>query len=210
MTEYDWKTNYQNSDIVEDYDNKRYHHFFGRILNRCDWRAVARALRIVRKGSKLFVPACGTGRFIPKLTEKGYRVIASDISPQMIDYARSKLADCRDIISFEIDDMEKLKYEDKSFDCTLLIRFMHLVEDEEIRVKILKELKRVTKDWLIVTFHHKYTLRCFSRMLRGKKLYGKLSAGEVKRTVKKAGFKLVRIFASNPPFSHNWVLLLKP
>ena len=81
------KKAYQNHDTVAKYDAIRFKGFIKSIKNKNDWRALRRALKIVPRGATLLNIPCGTGRFFPELMALGYNMTATDVSPEMIDYA---------------------------------------------------------------------------------------------------------------------------
>ena len=42
---------------------------------------------------RILEPACGTGRFLIRLPKRGFRVTGYDVSPEMLEYARSRVKD---------------------------------------------------------------------------------------------------------------------
>lgn len=97
------------------------------------------------KGKTVLDVGTGRGRFAIAFAEAGaQRVIAADISPYMLELARESANRWRvsDKVSFEIGDVENLKYPDDSFDivCGMSVS-CHLPYPE----KAISELTRVCK-----------------------------------------------------------------
>lgn len=69
------------------------HRRFGRFLDLYEegcWRYIKRVLPAV--GSSVILEAgCGTGRWVVRLAPLGYRMVLSDLSPEMVRYAREKV-----------------------------------------------------------------------------------------------------------------------
>ena len=75
-------------------------------------------------------------------------VVATDVHPQMLEISRKR---CRDFpeITVESADALKLSYADDTFDASTLSMALHHFEGED-QVRVLRELKRVTKERVIV------------------------------------------------------------
>ena len=88
--------------------------------------------------SKVLCLGCGTGEECKHLDEKANEVIGVDISKGLINYAKQSYPD----LQFHLMDMEKLGFEDKSFDYVYSSLVMHYVDSW---TKTLSEIKRVLK-----------------------------------------------------------------
>jgi SAM-dependent methyltransferase len=210
MDNFRTKIEYHTRELVERYEGKRFRGVQGSIKNRNDWRAIRRALAVVRPGERLLNIPCGTGRFFPEFKEAGYPMLAADYSPAMLSYAQERYGSCDGTVTYGRFDIERLPLRDGAFDATVVIRFFHLLDDDETYVRILRELRRVTRDWIIITTNHKYTLKYLVERLRGRKNKRKLSYARTRGIVEAAGLRIERVFATGYPFSSNWVLLLRP
>ena len=86
---------YQNPAVAGDYDRQRFAGWAGRWFDRLERRAVRRMVLGLRhrhaRLSVLDVP-CGTGRITELLLELDLPVVAGDISREMMDVARRRLA----------------------------------------------------------------------------------------------------------------------
>ncbi len=86
--------------------------------------------------------ACGTGRltkFLPKMLREDARIIATDLNPAMIDYARHKHLMLRDVAFFEAD-AQALPFDDGLVECIVSQFGVMFFED---KVKAFKEAYRV-------------------------------------------------------------------
>ena len=96
---------------------------------------VATALAAVSplSGQPLLVPACGTGRHVIRLAERGFRVDASDINPEMLALARRERAHPH--VTYSIADMT-LRLGEGEGDCqgafTFCNSFRYILEEQAV------------------------------------------------------------------------------
>lgn len=83
---------------------------------------------------------CGTGAFSRLLAKRSERVLALDLSPQMIRLARERSTKFRNI-DFEIADVMSQKFPESRFDCIATIATLHHLPMEEMLVKLKSALK---------------------------------------------------------------------
>ncbi len=68
------------------------------VIFGADWKKETQFLEAAfkkhaqRSVKSVFEPACGTGRLMVKLAQRGYRVAGNDLNPKAIDYCNKKLA----------------------------------------------------------------------------------------------------------------------
>jgi SAM-dependent methyltransferase len=91
----------------------------------------------------------GPGRYTIWLAERGYQVVLADLSPNLLDIARSKIAEAgvqsqiENVITCDATDLSRI--ENDAFDAVLCLGpFYHLVEMDDRR-KAMRELARVLK-----------------------------------------------------------------
>jgi len=144
---------------------------------------------------------CGNGRFYPFF--KGH-YIGVDNSEKLIELAKIRFPEA----DFRTADALNLPFEDNSFDRIYSIAVLHHIPSKELRLKFLKEAKRVLKPngrliltvWKRKDFLFKFTLlNLFKLDFRdvlepwGKKVlryYHCFSKRELKKLVEKAGFEI--------------------
>jgi ubiquinone/menaquinone biosynthesis C-methylase UbiE len=83
---------------------------------------------------------CGTGEFSRLLGVRGERVLAVDLSPQMIRLARER-SELSPNIDFVVGDVMTLHLPDNQFDCIATLTTLHHLPAETILRKIRKALK---------------------------------------------------------------------
>ena len=83
----------------------------------------------------------GTGALVPRLAKKFERVVGADISPQMLEVARSRFACLSDVEWVEAD-AQRLPFEDSSFNCLTVSYGVRNVPNLE---QGLSEMRRVLK-----------------------------------------------------------------
>src|ERR1043166_1688865 len=96
------------------------------------------------KGSLVLDVPCGTGRFIPMLTGRGFRYIGADFSGAMIQEAKLMAGD-KTVLGFFMADAEHLPIRENSVDCVIIWRLLHHIADASIRHAMLREAARVTR-----------------------------------------------------------------
>jgi ubiquinone/menaquinone biosynthesis C-methylase UbiE len=149
---YPAKTAYQSKAAAETYDRKRFRSLKGRFLDEKEKRIIGQFLNGLPEGGSVLDLACGTGRIAEFLLSKGHKVWAVDISKEMLDFARRRLDSFEDLVKFRKAEAENLPFEKKFFDSATCIRLMGHIPPET-RIKILREMKRVTKGPFIVAYY---------------------------------------------------------
>jgi ubiquinone/menaquinone biosynthesis C-methylase UbiE len=202
---------YQSEKVADDYDFHRWGSPERAKRNLSKWKMILAALSQTEGvGSILDLP-CGTGRFTDRLVECGYEVIGGDISFEMMQQARSRIGPMRGLLGFIRTDAEHLPFSNSSVDCVMSIRFLFHV-DPVTRVRMLREMGRISKRWLILDYRHKYSYRYF--MYRIRKLLGlaknplvRVSRAQLEQEARDAGLKVKAVFPVARVFSDKWVVL---
>ncbi len=151
---------YRIENVAERYDDKRFTEG-GRILNMKEQETL---LSLVDpKGKKILDIATGTGRFAESLSKNGGNIIGLDASREMLKQSK---VDCVQA------DALKLPFKEKSFDVSVSMRFLHLLEPEEIRI-FIEEVGSVTKKKFVFESLHPLSLRMLYQwaLPQGSRLY---------------------------------------
>jgi len=195
MKKYRAKEHYLSSNVAQQYDAQRFSPPLGRFIN---WREKSTALSLIamlpaNDGNRILDLPCGTGRISRLLSENGYNVVAADVSPSMIRVARAKTGmDSK--VEFVACDAEELPFREGAFHCIVSLRFMGF-PPPQVRLKILREMSRITTNWLILFYHNPSSLmgmfRRINSRLRGKKQeWHTLRPGDLPNELKAAGLEL--------------------
>lgn len=153
------KARYRDADVAEGYDSWRYDSPRGRRRNARDLASIGRALdEAERRGqpvrAALDLP-CGTGRLAPLLVARRIAGSGADVAIEMLRVARRKLGPGVPVFQCSAD---AIPLPDRSLDAVFSIRFLfHL--DAEGRCRVLTEMARVSRRWVVVDIRHRYNLR---------------------------------------------------
>ena len=164
-------------------------------------------------GDKVLDLGCGNGRNIVYFKEKLTDYYGVDNSVELIKLARKK----HPRKNFRVDNALNLSFAGEFFDKVYSIAVLHQIPSEKLRLKFLKEAKRVLKPkgLLVLTVWKLHRLdhiilafkSAFTKMIKGSRLdYGDIlipwgdkiaryyhffSEKELKKLTEKAGFKLI-------------------
>lgn len=207
---------YRSRDVAEDYDFHRFATPGRQRSNRRKWAAIRTALADAKGVETVLDLPCGTGRFTGNLAREGYRVVGGDISLEMMRKAiETPGGIVAGVLGYVQSDAERLPFADRAVDCVMSIRFLFHV-DSETRVRILGEMRRVTRAWLILDYRHRYTWHWIkSELLRrlklGRRELPRVSKTELRRETAAAGLAIRRVIRVGAPvFSDKWIVLCEP
>jgi ABC-2 type transport system ATP-binding protein len=110
---------------------------------------------------------CGTGFYTETLADKADRLMATDLSPGMLDLARKRVRGAK--VAFQPEDCQRTSFPDGSFDTAFMSLVIHFTQPGEA----LKEMHRILRPGgtLIITnldlgaLQALERLRCFARIL---------------------------------------------
>ena len=177
---------YQEHDIAEAYDDKRFSRG-GRVIDRREKEAVVEALSPV-DDSRILEVACGTGRFTTVLADRGADIVGVDISEAMLEQGRRKAraAGVDGAIEFMQADAGRLPFPDDQFDSVFAMRFFHLAPDPQ---EFMAELRRVSREQVFFDTFKRYSARSIYNwaLPMGSRLY---SEREVRELLIGAGLEL--------------------
>lgn len=102
------------------------------------------------QGTAILDIPCGTGRFFSFYREKGFNVLAMDISSDMMDKAKKQVGDNIKIETGNIFDIGI----SKGFDVIVCVRFLNLIESIDLK-HVLAEMQRAARSRIIFTLRVK-------------------------------------------------------
>jgi ubiquinone/menaquinone biosynthesis C-methylase UbiE len=162
MQDYCRKHFYRDKSVAESYHEERFTHRRGIERDKALRIAVARALEFLPTIRTVLDLPCGTGRFTSFFCDRGLKYFGADIAREMLDVL------VRDHRSKKITPMlvqsdgEMLAFKDNAFDCVVSIRLFQLIP-QEVKVQVLKEMRRVSNQWLIVELMYVRSMREFGK-----------------------------------------------
>jgi SAM-dependent methyltransferase len=204
---YDARSGYHDVDTAR-YERRRYRGLRQRLNLRLLERALVRALEGVGRERPILDLPCGTGILAARLTARGWRVVASDISPAMLAHARGRSG----AIGHVRADLERPPYRPGAFGAVVCARFlMHL--PAAVRPAVLRTLAELTDGPLVATVCHPYTLKSGTRALRRflhmrSKRSPRLTRDALDAEVRAAGLRVERVVRLVPLVSEVWVAVI--
>jgi ubiquinone/menaquinone biosynthesis C-methylase UbiE len=206
---------YQDVAVAEGYDSWRYETARGQRRNRRDLAAVGRAVDEAARrggpiGSAVDLP-CGTGRLVPLLSGRHIAASGADVSLEMLLVARRKLGAGFPLFQCSA---AAIPLPDASCDAVFAIRFLfHL--DREARGRVLTEMRRVARRWVVADFRHRYNFRYLGWRIRHAlgllpEMQFRFSRRDLDHELARAGLRRVGVYASRRYlgwFSDKWTVL---
>jgi ubiquinone/menaquinone biosynthesis C-methylase UbiE len=165
------------------------------------------------RGAAILDVPCGTGRWIPTLAGRGFRYVGADISQSMVDEARTVTAP-PPVLGLVVADLARLPFDDESFDAVILWRLLHHVPDSETRERLLREAARVTRNKVILSFHHPCSFTYVTKVVR-RELFGFKQGGRgithwrLRREAGQSGLTVVETRSFCKYVSINWFACLR-
>ncbi|MGH8530482.1 MAG: class I SAM-dependent methyltransferase [Nevskiales bacterium] len=154
---------------VEYYESKRYKTSLQKRVDRRERSVLAELIERYagRGGSALDVP-CGYGRIVPILRALDYRLVLVDISDDMVNFVKERDDLGLGARAFQGDLLKGLTLGDGEMDLACSIRLFQHLHNPEWRIAALKELARVSKRWVILTFYDAGSVHWYSKQLLSK------------------------------------------
>lgn len=155
---------------------------------------------------------CGTGILASTLAPFAPRVLASDISFEMMRLAASAYA-IRGFGGFVQADITAMPFSDRCFSVMVTLGFMHRVP-ADIRHRSLAELHRVCAETAIISFSLTSPMQRLKHLLlsmissRHVPAPCAISMKEAEREIRQAGFLILKRVAVLPLMSSEWLYVL--
>ena len=201
---------YQDKIYAAGYEKTRFQGIYGRFRNWNTKRVISKLIRFTgRKGFALDIP-CGTGRLSHLILESGYKWIGGDISLEMMMESRKRMDGFEGSFWNIRLDAEAMAFKDNSVDCVFSIRFIYHIP-VEIRHRMLREMRRVTKKWLIIDYNYPNRFKNMARRIGS--LFGerpkkkRISLQEITRELRENGLNIYKAIPASRLFSDNILLL---
>jgi ubiquinone/menaquinone biosynthesis C-methylase UbiE len=178
------------------YDDKRFRSLRGRLVDWLEKRAVASALEVVPDNGHLLDLPAGTGRITQFLLEGGYQTSGADVSEAMLRVAGARLEHFANACSLCVADAERLPFQDRTFDGIVCVRLMGHVPPA-LRLQILSEMKRVTREWIIAVYYMSDVATDLKRAIKGvlgraPQVWFPISRRALESEIGQAGLRIVR------------------
>jgi ubiquinone/menaquinone biosynthesis C-methylase UbiE len=158
---------------------------------------------------------CGAGRFLDDLRSHSSHLLEMDLAPGMLQFNKDQYNKLygdsgSDSTAFVRGDAEWLPISSSSVDVVFCMRLFHHLDTSRLRVNILKEFARVTRQWVILSFYHYYCFKHLKKILRNKAHRGVyLPFHTVKSEVEHSGLRVIRTYAVTRYYNPQWIVVLE-
>lgn len=132
------------------------------------WPELLEFKKYLKNGQNVLDLGCGNGRLISLLKEYDLNYIGSDISSNLLNYAKKQDFGKMTSYSFIESDMLDLDFESSKFDIIFAIASFHHIKTREDRIKMLNKIEKwLKKDGLFIMtnwnlFQNKYIKYIFN------------------------------------------------
>jgi len=203
---------YQSKAGADSYNVKYEEEAIKRLSDKRERKLLQRVFDIVGSHDTVLDLPSGTGRLFRTIQPFGRRWVETDVSREMLKLARTNLAEWKPHLvpasAFHI------PYKSGAFDCVFSARLTHHIPEATERDRFIRELGRVSRDWVVMTFFHTWSVKNILRRIR--RLWNRkrpkitMTTGELRDVARTAGLELVRTFPLARLFSgHHYAILRK-
>ena len=179
-----------------------------RSLDEFEKTFAQRVLRMVGTDSHIVDIPCGSGRFFPIFSEAG-RLTMVDRSPSMLQAAREKVGGTEDVDLIQAE-IPSLPLTDNAADLCFCMRLFHHFKNDDNRLDALKELARVTRKYVALSFYNQNCLRFYRKRILRKRIRGNyISFGHLADLARQAGLEVVERFPKLNLIDQQCLVILK-
>ncbi len=206
---------YNSPEGAASYAGKFKRHWSERINNWHEHRLVHRLLQKASNeksiGPALDLP-CGYGRLYPIVRDLAERVVEGDWSFHLLSLARERQRLGDSLPAYVRATALALPFPDGVFDLVLSVRLCHHIREHDERCRYVREIMRVSRQWVIFTYFDrdslKNRLREWLRQFSKKRSKWTLSFSEIETLAESAGFDVAHSVPLSRFFSgHRYVVL---
>jgi len=200
---------------VENYRTTRYKGIDQQIVNKRETKILEKILVSLsdRSVSILDVP-CGYGRFSELLLRNSLNLTSADISLPMVMAARKYSLPSSSNHHFLVGDIRNLPLKDNTFDYVITIRLLQHMLNASIRHQVLRELHRVARKMVVLSFYRYNFLHSIERWIRCQiknvdKRISMLNLDDFSKELNSTGFVVLRLFPVLKYFHAHTIALLQ-
>ena len=168
--------------------------FLKRMSTRREYQLLQRLLRSQGRSRRILELPCGGGRLSPQIAPHADLLVEADIAEGQVLYGKKNVASDTPRIWMTASAFH-IPFQDGSFDGTVCIRLCHHLPTAGERERLIKELFRVSKRFVILTFFDHYSLKNWLRRIRRpfnrKPPKATMTVGEVRKLARDNGAELV-------------------
>ena len=184
---------YKSHEGAASYNTKYEREWHKRFTTRREYRVIGRCFGIAGPQDLMLDLPSGCGRLFPAFQPHARRFVEMDVSLEMLRFARQNLAEWKPALAEASAFHIPLK--DGAVDLAFSARLFHHIPDPAERRQYIRELCRVSRKWVIMTFFHTWSLKNILRVLR--KPFNKkrpkvtMTTEELREVARTAGYEVV-------------------
>jgi len=200
---------------VENYRTTRYKGIDQQIVNKRETKILEKIfVSLSDKSISILDVPCGYGRFSGLLLRRSINLTSADISLPMVMAARKYSAPGSSNHHFVVGDIRNLPLKDNTFDYVITIRLLQHMLNSSIRHQVLRELHRVAKKMVVLSFYRYNFLHSIERWIRCQvknvdKRISMLSLDDFSKELDSTGFIVLRLFPVLRYFHAHTIALLQ-
>jgi SAM-dependent methyltransferase len=188
--------------------------------HRREKACILKCVSLIPAGSHVLDLPCGTGRMTRLLVERGYRVTSADGSEAMLTRAKDNYQSYQQQhpkaphVQFDVRDVLATGYATDQFDGVSCIRLFHHFAEAATRRQALRELCRISRGPIVVTFLNSFAIDRYTSWLRAR-LKGRNLTSQLPIPFKTfaadiaaAGLKVDKQVAAHWGISSRWFLVV--
>jgi ubiquinone/menaquinone biosynthesis C-methylase UbiE len=181
-----------------------------RVCTRREYKVITKCFQITGPVDSILDFPSGAGRLFRAYHPHGRRFIAMDLSLEMLKFARQNLAEWKPLLS--TGSAFRMPLKDGCVDVAFSARLFHHVPDKEERHQYIRELLRVSRKFVVITFFHTWSLKNILRMIRRpfnkKKPKVTMTTDELRTIAREQGWEVVKtIPLSRIASGHHYAVL---
>lgn len=166
-----------------------------------------RLFRMVGSNSHIVDIPCGSGRFF-EFFSKAKQLTMADYSINMLKVCEEKFG-ARDNVRLIQADISLIPLKDGSADLCFCMRLFHHMDNDQLRLNALKELARVSKGFVALSFYN-HNLRFYRKKMLGKKIRGNfITHNHLVFLAKQVGLEPVKRFPKVNFFTEQCLVIFK-
>ena len=165
-----------------------------RVCTRREYQVIQKCFRLTGGNHDLILDLpSGAGRLFKAFQPFGKRFLEMDISLEMLKFVRHNHTESKP--SLGVGSAFAMPLKDGSVDVAFSARLFHHVPDQKERHQYIRELCRVARKYVIMTFFHTWSLKNILRRIRKpfnkKKDKVTMTTDELREVVKSVGWEVV-------------------
>ena len=192
-----------NDKDVSTYEKRRYGAPDQKLVDRREQGVVDEIIRTLglNKG-RVRDAACGYGRFSTLFAKHGAEIICADVSTAMVARSRERVAGEGYRGQYVVMDIRHIPFKANAVEAAFTMRLFHHGFARDEMADILKELARVARQWVILSYYRHNPLHAFFRRMKGFSSRIKMMTNEEFQSELKAIPLTVRFRRPVIPFLH--------